>query len=240
MPDNRPDPDVRQELHRRYRKIGITSASLPRWRTGRGFAGHKLVGHAEQVPQHIRIDARQANQHGVVADVVLRYVVNIGVRGKQLGAVIEIHAYDKRIGFPPPTRREGPDERMRPITERVCSGISRRWNQASTSPGASIRLTSQRSAFRLSGRVQSAARPPSSTPEVGGRYRLPSESRVPVRQVRKRRTCGFLGSRTGHNCYGLYLTHKPSTAPECTGFSAAKWTHRRPARASGWQSKTSV
>lgn len=72
---------------------------LPRWRTGRGFAGHKLVGHAEQVPQHIRIDARQANHHGVIADVVLRYVVNIGVRSKQLGAVIEIHAYDKRIGF---------------------------------------------------------------------------------------------------------------------------------------------
>jgi hypothetical protein len=82
-----------------HRKIGITSVSLPRWRTGRGFAGHKLVGHAEQVPQHIRIDARQANQHGVIADVVLCYVVNIGVRGKQLGAVIEIHAYNKRIGF---------------------------------------------------------------------------------------------------------------------------------------------
>src|ERR1019366_7483248 len=72
--------------------IGISSASLPRWRTGRGFAGNKFVGHAEQVPQHVRIDSRQTNQNGVIPDVVLRYVINIGVRSKQLGAVLEIDA----------------------------------------------------------------------------------------------------------------------------------------------------
>jgi hypothetical protein len=38
---------------------------------------------------------RDKNQHGVIADVVLRYVVNTGVRSKQLGAAIEIHGYDK-------------------------------------------------------------------------------------------------------------------------------------------------
>jgi hypothetical protein len=33
-------------------------SALPRWRAGHGLAGHKLVGHAEQVSQGIRIDAR--------------------------------------------------------------------------------------------------------------------------------------------------------------------------------------
>jgi len=44
-------------------RIGIPSASLPGWPTELGIAGHKLVGHAEQVPQYIGIDPRQANQH---------------------------------------------------------------------------------------------------------------------------------------------------------------------------------
>jgi hypothetical protein len=52
-------------------KIGIPPASLPNWPTRLGIAGRKLVGHAEQVPQDISIDARQANQHGVT-DVVVR------------------------------------------------------------------------------------------------------------------------------------------------------------------------
>jgi hypothetical protein len=73
--------------------------AFPRWRTGRGVMGYKLVGHAEQVPQHIGIDARQANQYGGMADIVIRHVVNIGGRSEQLGAVIEIHANDKRGGF---------------------------------------------------------------------------------------------------------------------------------------------
>src|SRR5271165_3256223 len=74
-------------------------SALPHLRTGRAGAGYKLVGHAEQVPQHIEFDARQANQHGGVADVVVRHVVNIGVRSEQFGAVIEIHANGKRGGF---------------------------------------------------------------------------------------------------------------------------------------------
>jgi uncharacterized protein with GYD domain len=36
-------------------------SALPRWRTGRGVASHKLVGHAEQILQHIAIDAREAD-----------------------------------------------------------------------------------------------------------------------------------------------------------------------------------
>src|SRR5208282_341912 len=74
-------------------------SALPRGRTGRGVAGHKLIGHAEQIPQHIGIDARQAHQHRAIAGVVVRHIVNTGVRGKQLRAVIEIHAHDKRAGF---------------------------------------------------------------------------------------------------------------------------------------------
>ena len=80
-------------------RLGFPSAALPRWRTGRGVAGHKLVGHPEQVPQHIGTDARQANQHDVMADVVVRHVVNIGVCCEQLRAIIEIHPNTKRARF---------------------------------------------------------------------------------------------------------------------------------------------
>src|ERR1039458_10639689 len=38
--------------------------------------------------KRIGIDASQANQHGAVADVVLRYVVHIVAHSKQLGAFI--------------------------------------------------------------------------------------------------------------------------------------------------------
>src|SRR5271167_4251735 len=88
-PVTRSDPDF----------YSFSWAALPRWRSGRGVAGYKLVSHAEQVAQHIGIDARQANQHCGIADVVVRQVVNIGVCSEQLGAVIEIHANGKRGGF---------------------------------------------------------------------------------------------------------------------------------------------
>jgi len=45
------------------------------------------------------IDAREADQNGGIADVVVRQVVNIGVSGEQFGAIIEINADDKRVGF---------------------------------------------------------------------------------------------------------------------------------------------
>jgi hypothetical protein len=57
------------------------------------------VCHAEQILQHIGIDAREANWHRVIASVMVRHVVNIEVRSEQLGAIIEIHAKDKRTGF---------------------------------------------------------------------------------------------------------------------------------------------
>src|ERR1039457_1776960 len=63
-------------------KIGIPSASLPCWRTGLGLAGRKLMGHTEQVSQHISLDARQAHQHYIVGGVVVCHVVNIRVRGE--------------------------------------------------------------------------------------------------------------------------------------------------------------
>jgi hypothetical protein len=74
-------------------------SELPSWRAWRGVARHKLVGHAEQVPQYIEIHAREANQHGAIADIVVRHVVNIRGRSEQLGAIIEIHADNKRSGF---------------------------------------------------------------------------------------------------------------------------------------------
>jgi hypothetical protein len=70
-----------------------------RRRTGLCVAGHKLVGHAEQVPQHISLDARQANQHGVTANVMVRDVVNVGIRSEQLSPIVGVHANDKRARF---------------------------------------------------------------------------------------------------------------------------------------------
>ena len=50
---------------------------------------HKLVSHAEQVPQDIGCDAGEANQHGAVVEIVVGHVVNIGSGCEQFGAVIE-------------------------------------------------------------------------------------------------------------------------------------------------------
>src|SRR5271167_266281 len=55
-----------------------TLALIPRWRTPCRVGDHKLVSHSEQVPQDIGCDAGQANQHGVVVEIVVGYVVNIG------------------------------------------------------------------------------------------------------------------------------------------------------------------
>jgi len=49
--------------------------------------------------RNIQIDARQANQHRIIADVMVRHVINIAVRSEQLPAVVEIHPNDKRIGL---------------------------------------------------------------------------------------------------------------------------------------------
>jgi hypothetical protein len=41
------------------REKGASSAGRRYGRTGCGFAGYKLVGHAEQISQHIGVDARK-------------------------------------------------------------------------------------------------------------------------------------------------------------------------------------
>ena len=65
-------------------------SALPSWRALRRVAGHKLVVHTEQVSQNIGTYAREANQHGAVADVMVRHVVDIRGQSEQFGAVIEI------------------------------------------------------------------------------------------------------------------------------------------------------
>jgi len=70
-------------------------ASIPRWRTC-CVRGHKLVSHAEQVPQYILCDKREMNQHGTVVEIVVGHVVNIGSRREQFGAVVEVNANHKR------------------------------------------------------------------------------------------------------------------------------------------------
>jgi hypothetical protein len=82
--------------------VHVLGPSLRRFRagrTGRGAASHKLVSHAEQIPQHIPMDAGQANEHSAIAYVVVCYVVNIRVRSEQLCAIIEIHSDDQRTGL---------------------------------------------------------------------------------------------------------------------------------------------
>ena len=52
--------------------------------------------HAEQVPQDTGCDAGQANQHGVVVEIVVGHVVNIGSSCEQFGAVVKADANRKR------------------------------------------------------------------------------------------------------------------------------------------------
>src|SRR6516225_3128363 len=75
---------------RRERESAIPSAALRPWRTGHLSMRHKLVGHAEQIAQHLRLDPRQANQHRGMANVVVCHVVNVGGRSEQFSAIIEI------------------------------------------------------------------------------------------------------------------------------------------------------
>jgi hypothetical protein len=58
--------------------------------------GHKLVSHAEQVPQDIGCNAGKANQHGAVVQIVVGHVVNVGSGCEEFGAVIETDANGKR------------------------------------------------------------------------------------------------------------------------------------------------
>src|SRR5208282_5591819 len=71
-------------------------ASVPRWRTACRLGDHKLVSHAEQVPQDIGGDTGQANQHGTVIEIVVGHVVNIGRGCEQFGAVVEVNANHQR------------------------------------------------------------------------------------------------------------------------------------------------
>jgi hypothetical protein len=71
-------------------------ASVPRWRAACRVRGHKLVSHAEQLPQYIGCDAGQANQHVVVVEIVVGHVVNIWSVCEQLGAVVEVNPNRKR------------------------------------------------------------------------------------------------------------------------------------------------
>jgi len=40
-------------------------------------------------------DAGQANQHGVVIEIMVGHVINIGSGGEQFGAVVEVNANHK-------------------------------------------------------------------------------------------------------------------------------------------------
>src|SRR5215469_2863383 len=88
-------------------------AAVPRWR-------HKLVSHAEQVPQDIVCDAGQANQHGAVSEIVVSHVVNVGSGCQQFGAVIEADADHKRTWLSRTMRRHA-CQQFPANLERGCS-----------------------------------------------------------------------------------------------------------------------
>jgi len=54
------------------------------------------MGHTEQVPQNISLDARQAHQDYIVRGVMVCNVVNIRVRLEKFGAIVEIYPNPKR------------------------------------------------------------------------------------------------------------------------------------------------
>jgi hypothetical protein len=58
--------------------VELYTLAMSRGRTACRVSGHKLVSHAEQVPQDIGRDTGQANQHGVVVEMVVGRVVNVG------------------------------------------------------------------------------------------------------------------------------------------------------------------
>src|ERR1700691_4990016 len=80
-------------------------AAVSRWGAAWLLRGHKLVSHAEQVPQEIWCDAGQANQHGAVAEIVVSHVVNVGSGCQQFGAVVEADANHKRTRLSRTMRR---------------------------------------------------------------------------------------------------------------------------------------
>ena len=71
-------------------------ASAPRRGSAGLLGGHKLVSHTEQVPQDIRCDKGQANQHRTVANIVIGQVMyNIGGGCEQFGTIVEADANRK-------------------------------------------------------------------------------------------------------------------------------------------------
>jgi hypothetical protein len=82
---------------------GIKLSSFPLC----GLSVHILVGHAEQIPQHLRPDTVQPNQYAIEIEVVVRDVVHQGIRSEQFSAVIEIYSDHKRAGLGRRIRRHG-------------------------------------------------------------------------------------------------------------------------------------
>ena len=56
------------------------------------FGAYEFMGHTEQVSQRVGINVRQANQHRIVSDVVVRDVINFTIGLQQFSSVVEIHA----------------------------------------------------------------------------------------------------------------------------------------------------
>jgi hypothetical protein len=67
-------------------------AFIPRWRTACRVSGHKLVSHAEQVPQDILCDAGQANQHGGSVSVWFSRLAHRSMQGLRRHEVRKIRA----------------------------------------------------------------------------------------------------------------------------------------------------
>ena len=96
----------------------IELSAPPHWRTGCGTSGHKLVSHAEQVPEDIGSDASKSNQNGRVVDAVVCQVINVGGRREQLRAVLETDANDELAWFSGPMSGSARQERSADLERR--------------------------------------------------------------------------------------------------------------------------
>jgi len=87
----------------RFITLGVKLSSFP----PRGLSVHILVGHAEQIPQHLGSDTAQANQDTIEIKVVVCDVVHPGICTQQFSAVIEAYANHQRAGLDRRIRGDG-------------------------------------------------------------------------------------------------------------------------------------
>jgi len=66
---------------------------------GGGLAGSEFVGHGEEVVEDFGREVLEADEDGIVVEVVVRGVVEVGRLGEEGGAVVAVDADEDRAGL---------------------------------------------------------------------------------------------------------------------------------------------